>query len=122
MELANALRVVFTTGIEFKPDCFVPLAGAKLEAYLRKVGPLTGTMYEIVSVEPTVINRVGNEKIELELSIASEKDRGLLLAAVAFVYKTSDEILKDKKNVSFEERLQCLKPRLPHEITGDESL
>jgi hypothetical protein len=119
IELANALRAVFTSGIEFQPDCFVLLSGAKLKAYLRKCGPMIEPMYEVVSLEPTVIKRTGNGNITLELSIVSERDRQHLLNAVKFVHTASREMKSDKTPIQFADRLDWLRPRLPEIITGE---
>jgi len=42
-------------------------------------------MYEVVSLEPTVVERV-REELTLELTIVSERERKLILDAVKFVY------------------------------------
>ena len=119
IELANALRFVFASGVEFQPDCFVPLSGAKLEAYLRKCGTMTEPLYEVVSLEPTVIERTGDGKVTLELSIVSERERQLLLDAVKFVYRASHDMHGDKASVPFADRLNALRPRLPGVMTGE---
>src|ERR1700760_342163 len=104
IELANALRAVCDSGIEFQPDCFVPLTGAKLEAYLRKCGPLTEPLYEVVSLEPTVIERTAGGKVTLELSIVSERERQFLLDAVKFVYSASHDMNGDNAPIQFADR------------------
>ena len=121
MELANAVRLLYSSGIEFKPDCFVRLSGAKLDAYVRKIGPMTEPMYEVVSVEPTVVERT-RENVTLELSIVSERERKLVLDAVKFVYSASSEMPGSKDSIKFADRLEWLGPRLPAVITGDEQV
>lgn len=117
IELASAIRVLFSSGIEFKPECFVPLAGAKLEAYVRKIGPLTEPVYEVVAMEPTVIER-SPEKVTLELSIVSDRERKHMLDAVKFVYNASASMPGNQETISFADRLEWLRPRLPEVITG----
>ncbi len=118
LELANAVNIVFTSGIEFVPESFQVLSGQKLDAYLAKIGPMTEPMYEIVAMEPTVVDRVANEKVTWELNIVSEHERKLLLDAVRFVYRASGPMTGTP---SFQERLEWLKPKLPPVITGSES-
>lgn len=122
MELADAIRVVYAARIEFEPECFVPLAGAKLEAYCSQFGPMTEPMYEVVALEPTVVERDGNNKITLELAIVSERDRNLMLDAVKFVYAVSREMPEMKDQIQFADRLEWLRPKLPEVITGGASL
>ena len=118
MELADAIRVVYAAGIEFEPECFVPLAGAKLEAYRCQFGPTTEPMYEVVALEPGVVERDGNDKLTLELAIVSERDRKLMLDAVKFVYAASREMPEKKEQIQFADRLEWLRPKLPGVITG----
>ena len=115
LELASAVNLVYTSGIEFIPESFVALSGQKLEAFLRKMGPMTETMYEVVAMEPSVINRVGNEKVTLELNVVTERQRKQLLDAIKFIYHSSQEM---RGKPSFQEWLEWLRLRLPTEITG----
>ena len=103
LQLAKALQVVHETKIEFKPDCFVELAGAKLEAFRRKMSHITGRVYEVVVLEPTVIERVGNERLTLELSTVTESERRDLLNAVKFVYRQTKKM---RPNATFQDRLK----------------
>ena len=115
LELAEAVSIIFPSGIEFVPQSFKALSGEKLEAYLRNVGPMTEIMYEIVAMEPTVIDRVGDEKVTWELNIVTGKERQQLLDGVKFIYRAT-EAMPGKP--SFQERLDWLKPKLPPVITA----
>ena len=117
LELAEAVRIIFTSGIEFVPASFKSLSGEKLQAYLRNVGPMTEIMYEIVAMEPTVIDRVGNEKVTWELNIVTGKERQQLLDGVKFIYRATSAM---PGKPSFQERLDWLKPKLPPVITGSQ--
>ena len=117
LELAEAVRIIFTSGIEFVAQSFKALSGEKLQAYLRNVGPMTEIMYEIVAMEPTVIDRVGNEKVTWELNIVTGKERQQLLDGIKFIYRATQTM---PGKPSFQERLHWLKPKLPRVITGSQ--
>jgi len=119
IELADAIRVVYASGIEFEPDCFVPLAGTKRESYCRQFGPTTEPMYEVVAIEPTLIERSGDDKVMLELAIVSQRDCKLLLDAVKFVYAASREMPGTNEPINFADRLEWLRQKLPAVITGE---
>ena len=103
LELAEAVRIIFTSGIEFVAQSFKALSGEKLQAYLRNVGPMTEIMYEIVAMEPTVIDR--------------GKERQQLLDGIKFIYRATQTM---PGKPSFQERLDWLKPKLPRVITGSQ--
>ena len=92
LELAEAVRIIFTSGIEFVAQSFKALSGEKLQAYLRNVGPMTEIMYEIVAMEPT-------------------------LDGIKFIYRATQTM---PGKPSFQERLDWLKPKLPRVITGSQ--
>ena len=117
MELMSALTIIIETKIEFTPDCFAPLRGTKREAYLRNVGPMTQPMYEVVVLEPTVIDRVSNEKFTVELNIVDGPQRNQLLDAVKFVYDSSREMPGKPREIVFEDRVEWVRLRLREAIT-----
>ena len=63
------------------------------------------------------MDRQGKERITLELHVVSEQERQDLLDAVKFIYTASRELIGEA--ISFEDRLNYLRPRFPPEVTGD---
>ena len=116
MEFAKAMRFVYSTGIEFVPESFVSLVGAKLEAFLMQNGPTTEPVYEVIAMEPTAIERIGNERVTIELMIVTERFRTLLLGAVSVVNISTREM--PGENIEFTDRLEWLRPNLPGIMTG----
>ena len=115
--LMSALTIIIETKIEFTPDCFAPLRGPKREAYLRNVGPMTQPMYEVVVLEPTVIDRVSNEKFTVELNIVDGPQRKQLLDAVKFVYDASMDMPGKPQEIAFEDRVEWMRLKLRELIT-----
>ena len=66
-------------------------------------------------MEPTVIDRVGDEKVTWELNIVTGKERQQLLDGVKFIYRATQAM---PEKPSFQERLDWLKPKLPPVITA----
>lgn len=116
LRLIPALQTVFQYRIEFKPDSFELLNEAQAEAFERKMGGSAKEIYRIVNIEPTVIERQGNERITVELSVVSKQQRDLLLEAVAYVHRATSAMPRGK--TSFRQRLKKLQTRLPDYITG----
>ncbi|TWT92602.1 hypothetical protein [Neorhodopirellula pilleata] len=113
-QLIPALQIIFAHEIEFQENSFVELTVAQYDAMKRRGQPRHGKMYRIVHFEPEAIERTP-EKITLELTIASESDRQLILDAVEFVHRASQSM--SKENPTFADRLKYLRPRLPPIIT-----
>ena len=118
-KIIPALQNIFQTEIEYMEDSFVDLTPLQLEAYVRKHGQPKGRLYRVLPIEPTVIDRQGNEQVTVELNIVEESGRLLALQGVAFVYRASSPL--DQQNPSFEERLAYLRPRLPPIVIGEDS-
>ena len=112
--LIPAMQVVFTNEIEFVPDSFVNLTPEQLEAWVRREGEPTETLYRVVHFEPQAIERL-SDKVTWELSIVTESERQLLLDAVNFVYRSSASMTNE--NPTFAQRLEHLRPRLPPIVT-----
>ncbi|QDS85878.1 hypothetical protein EC9_00350 [Rosistilla ulvae] len=115
--LIPALQAIFHSEIEFREDSFAELNAAQREAYERKVATPDEPIYRVLPLEPTVIERQGNEKITVELTIATQSERQLLLDAVRFIYRASDQM--PEESTSFEQRLAFLRQRLPPIVVGE---
>ncbi|QDV54104.1 hypothetical protein [Rosistilla oblonga] len=118
--LIPALQAIFQSGIEFREDSFAELNAAQREAYERKVAVPDEPIFRVLPCEPTVIERQGNEKVTVELTIATQSERQLLLEAVRFIYRATDEL--PKESTSFEQRLDFLRQRLPPIVVGEPDL
>lgn len=112
--LIPALQIIFTHEIEFCEDSFVELTPEQYNALKRRGGNPSGILYRIVEFEPEAIERTA-DKITLELTIVDESERQLILHAVKFVYHAS-ELMSDQ-NLTFADRLEYLRPRLPPIVT-----
>jgi hypothetical protein len=108
--LIPALQLIFTSEIEFTDASFEELTPTQYKAYVRDNGEPAGRVYRVVVFEPEAIARTA-EKVTLELSVASEAEKELLLEGVSFVYHASGEM--SEPNPNFEQRLSYLRPRLP---------
>ena len=117
LQLIPALRIIFSSDLEFAEDSFVELTAEQFEAYQRKVGASDECIYQVVQMEPTVINRQGRSTITLELNVVSESEKKDLLDAVKFIYLSSREF--KKMNATFADRLDYLRSRFPVEIVGE---
>ena len=114
LRLIPALQIIFTHEIEFDADSFVELTQEQYEALRRRGEQKSGRLYRIVPFEPKAIERTAT-KVTLELTIADDMERELLMDAVKFVYHASETI--DKENPTFADRLEYLRPRLPPIVT-----
>lgn len=112
--LIPALQIIFTHETEFREDSFVELTAEQYEAMERRGQRPAGKLYRIVHFEPEAIERTP-EKITLELTIADESERQLILDAVKFVHRASAPM--EKENPTFADRLEYLRPRLPPIVT-----
>jgi hypothetical protein len=110
-QLIPALQIIFTKEIEFAEDSFRELTQEQYEAFRHKHGQEAERIFEIVPFERSVIERT-EEKITSELSIAMDSERKLLSEWVKFIYHcTNSEGLP--ANMSFQDRLQHLRTKLP---------
>jgi len=115
--LIPAIQLIFKSKFEFTSESFGELTEQQYEAYERKVGKRTETLYRVLPFEPTVLDS-GDENVRLlEITIVTENERRLLLEGVAFIFNASAEMKGDSP--TFEERLEYLRPRLPPIVTGD---
>jgi succinate dehydrogenase flavin-adding protein (antitoxin of CptAB toxin-antitoxin module) len=115
--LIPALQLIFKTEIEFSEDCFVELTPSQREVFEQKMGHSDEQIYQVVVLEPTVVLRQ-EEKITLELSVVTESERQLMLEAVEFVYRATEEM--PDETTTFQQRLDFLRRRLPPVVIGDE--
>ena len=114
--LIPALQVIFTQEMEFTQDNFADLTSEQAEAFAQKCGNLTERVYRVTTIEPQAIERSA-EKVTMELSIVTESQRQLLLDGVAFVYRASAAMNKQKP--TFAQRLKYLRSRLPEIVTAN---
>ncbi|QDV68572.1 hypothetical protein Poly24_22820 [Rosistilla carotiformis] len=117
IRLIPALQAIFRSGIEFTEESFAELNAAQQEAYERKVAVPDEPIFRVLPYEPTVIERQGNEKVTLELTIATQSERQLLLDAVQFIHCATNEM--PEESTSFEQRLANLRQRLPPIVIGE---
>ncbi|WP_149752622.1 hypothetical protein [Rubripirellula obstinata] len=116
--LIPALQIIFTNEIEFQDTSFAELTTEQYAALERRGPRPPGKLYRIVPFEPEAIERTP-EKITLELTIADESEKQLLLDAVKFVHRASEPM--SKENPTFADRLAYLRPRLPPIVTQSSS-
>jgi hypothetical protein len=115
--LIPALQLIFKTEIEFTADCFVELTPSQLEVFEQKMGRSDEQIYQVVVLEPTVVQQQ-EEKVTLELSVVAESERQLMLEAVDFVYRATEEM--PDKTTTFQQRLDFLRRRLPAVVIENE--
>lgn len=112
--LIPALQIIFTNEIEFQDSSFVELTTEQYAALDRRGQRPRGKLYRIVQFEPEAIERTP-EKITLELTIADESEKQIILDAVEFVHRASEPM--SKEDTTFADRLEYLRPRLPPIVT-----
>lgn len=116
--LIPALQIIFTNEIEFQDSSFAELTTEQYAAFERRGQRPPGKLFRVVHFEPEAIERTP-EKITLELTIAGEGEKQLILDAVKFVHHASESM--PKENPTFAERLAYLRPRLPPIVTQPSS-
>ena len=117
MEFANAVRTVYSTGIEYISESFAPLTGAKLDAYVLLNGPTAEPIFEVVAMEPTTISRRGSRQIAIEFMIVTGRHRTLLIGATQMIHAATRNM--PGENIEFTDRLEWYRPSLPAIMTGE---